>query len=93
MSELEEIKQAVETANDGNWIPFTVVLGCLLVVVTLFVYILKLKETNFTESLKKSDDNINKLTDIQISMDKMLAVHDNEIKAHEKEINHLKESA
>jgi len=82
---LTEVKNVVEHANEGNWIPFSIVCFCLFMIVSLFVYILKLKEKANNDHHEKTDSILEKLTENNTSLNTMIAVH-------EIEINNLKAS-
>jgi len=75
-----EAQQLVHETMSGNWIPFTLVVGLLGVIVVLTFVILKIKENHMNERNNRQDDNIVKLTNLTAQMATMLAVHEAEIK-------------
>ena len=75
-----EVQRAISEANNGNWIPFGIVIGLLVVIILMFIYILKTKEKALLDHNKKTDRSFEKLAEISAEMKTMLAVHDNELK-------------
>ena len=83
---LLEVKEVVEHATNGNWMPFGIVCVCFGLIVVLFIYILKMKEK---ENNSKHDTNnerhnatntiLEKLTENNTAMNTMIAVHEVEI--------------
>jgi hypothetical protein len=82
---LREVKEVVAHANDGNWFPFIIVLGCLGLVIVLFIYILNMKDKANQKDHDKMSDMLEKIVENNLSMNTMIAVH-------EVEINNLKQT-
>jgi len=76
---LNEVKQVVESASNGNWLPFGIVCGCLVLCLTLFIYILNLKDKQNTMHHEKTDDMLEKLAENSNKMGTIIAVHETEI--------------
>jgi len=76
---IQEIKEIVNQASSGNWIPAAVVASLVGVIVILLLMIYKRDK----KEIEKKHDDLNevtkKLTDLTTSNQKLLAVHDIEI--------------
>lgn len=82
-----EAKQLIQEATNGNWIPFGIVIGLLTLVVFLIVFILKMYRDRNDEKHSKTDEAIQKLTESNLNMDRLLLVHEKEIENIKREIN------
>ena len=82
----QELQKVVELASDGNWLPIGLLFGCLSLVATMFLIILRMKDKQNEIKHDKHDKNIDILTSNSIEMNKMISVH-------EAEINNLKDTA
>ena len=77
---INEMKNVIEHANEGNWLPFSIVCACLFIIVSLFVYILNIKEKANTDHHEKTDIMLEKIVENNTSMNTMIAIHETEIK-------------
>lgn len=68
MAEADEIIKAVESAQDGNWIPITVVCAIFGIVVMLLLYIWKRKMSDDERRHSTNERIMEKLTDNQTDL-------------------------
>lgn len=78
--EKEEIHEAIKTAVEGNWWPIGSIIFLMGVIVFLFIYILRIYQR---QNDKRHDDNerlLKEVTASNLKLDKIVAVHDEQIK-------------
>lgn len=89
---VDEVIKVSQEATQGNWIPLGIVICCIAVLLVMFIYILNLREKENIKMHKdsarrhdKADELLNKLTESNVSISQIVAVH-------EAEINNLKKN-
>lgn len=88
----EELIQAVEQANQGNWIPLTVVIAVLGVVIALLIHIWNNTQKETEKRRVKVDEMLKELTESSVEQKSILSELRTIVKYHEKDIEKLKEA-
>ncbi len=83
---INEIKQVVEQANEGNWIPAAIVASALTIIVILLLYIYKRDRKEADKRHESHEELINKLTEVSANNAKIIAVHEAQIKNIEQRV-------
>jgi hypothetical protein len=63
MDQTEEIRKIIETSQEGNWIPLTIVSGIFGIVILLLLYIWNQMLKNNAQRHKANESIIEKLAD------------------------------
>ena len=75
-----EMYRIADELSKGNWIPFAMVTLLLGIVVVLLMHIYNTRLKGIDTKHSSHDEMLKALTDSNIRLDKMLEVHDVEIK-------------
>lgn len=88
--ELQELKQAVEMASQGNYVPLLIIAGvmvfCFTIIVVLLISMYKKDRSTSYDQYKDLTTLTMRLTESSIQNAQIIAVH-------EAEINHLKKQS
>ena len=83
----EEIQKAIEEGLSGNFLPIGIILALCGIVVFMFIFILKIYQKSNEKRHGEHDDThekhvklMGKLSQSSINLEKMVAVHESEIK-------------
>jgi len=83
---IKELKNSIEHANDGNWMPLLALAGMLVIIFGLLRYIYVRDRKTIEGRQDKQGDLMEKLTEVSTENQKIIGIH-------EAEINNLKRPA
>ena len=75
-----EIQQAIAEGISGNFLPIGIILGLCSIVIILFIFILKIYRNNNEKRHNTNEEILNELSKSSINLEKMVAIHEHEIK-------------
>lgn len=89
-SNQEELIKAVEQANNGNWIPLSIVIAVLGVVISLLIYIWNNTQKESEKRRIKVDEILKELTESSVEQKTILSELRTIVRYHEQDIRDLK---
>ena len=90
MSQAEEIKRLIEQANQGNWIPFGIIIGILSVVVFLLIYIYNMHQQSNIKKHDKTNDILEQLAKTQANTEILCERYGVRLDVNDREIKEIK---
>lgn len=90
MEQTQELIQVIQEAQNGYWIPASIVGGFLSVIMALLVYIWNKTTKEYDAKHTNSSEMMQKLIDLQDSQQVLLARFETKLEYHDKAIDELK---
>ena len=87
---LNEMKNVLAHAQEGNWLPLAIVAGCFALVIVLLIYIYNLHLKNNEARHSKNEEAISEISKNNILLDKIVEKHELLIDNNKEGIKELK---